>query len=155
MWILDSVRVRTSAGADSLAGVDTLLFRQDAAGDLYQWGLVAGLLERWEGVACPPGWDRLAAFSLGSYGRWTAAVVDSPAGARRVEGELAGWEYITVEADGRTLTIPAWKVRLRSGDLRCTFWIASSGVLMPRMVEFHAGAGGGLLGALRRARTSL
>ncbi len=113
---------------DSMVGraVDTLLFRFLPSGDIYQYGFLATIIERWGDRVIPPRWDQIAAFSRGLSGGWTVGWVDSAARVT-ARGQTAGQQLLfEVPVDGVRTLFPGFRVEISAEDVECSYWISDA-----------------------------
>ena len=142
-FVTDSVFATTSGGADSLTRVDTLYLHISSQGDIEQFGFLKSLLERRQGVAIQPTWDRIAAFSMGTSQRWIVGYADT-AMAEPVYGLIENQrEFVAVEVNGTQTLLLAYRVNIDSPDLEVTIWItdAPSALLRLRDESLHSTLG--------------
>jgi len=122
---------------DSIAGgrVDTLFFRFSPPGEVYAYGYLAQLIKRREGREIPPGWDRIAAFSLPPPVTWSVGFVDSTQTLRAV-GETTGEVlFFEVVVNGVRTAIPAREADISKSNLLASLWLASSPSVAVRLRE--------------------
>jgi hypothetical protein len=113
---------------------DTLHFQFLPSGDIYQYGFIAGVVARREGVHLVPAWDRIAAFSLPTNATWAVGAADS-GGTDVLRGTVLGDQgyFITVLNGVRTV-FHGYGVSLSSLDLNYTIVVSDipPGVLLVR-----------------------
>jgi len=122
---------------DSITGgrVDTLFFRFSPPGDVYAYGYLAQLIQRREGREIPPGWDRIAAFSLLPPVTWSVGFTDSTQTLRAV-GETTGEVlFFEVVLDGVRTAIPAREADISKSNLLASLWLASTPSVAVRLRE--------------------
>ena len=103
---------------------DTLRFRFLPSGDIYQFGFVAGVVERRERVHIAPAWDRLGAFSLPTNATWAVGTVDS-AGQDTLRGTVVGDQgYFIAAFNGVRTVFHGYEVSLVSLDIDYTLVVS-------------------------------
>jgi hypothetical protein len=103
---------------------DTLRFRFLPSGDIYEFGFIAGVVERREGTRLAAGWDRVAAFSLPTNGTWTVGAVDS-AGSDTLRGTVVGDQgYFIATLNGVRTVFHGYEVSLVSLDIDYTLVVS-------------------------------
>ncbi len=103
---------------------DTLRFRFLPSGDIYQFGFIAGIVQRREGIRLVPGWDRVAAFSLPTNATWVVGTVDS-AGTDTLRGTVAGDQgYFVAMLNGVRTVFHGYEVLLNSLDIDYTLVVS-------------------------------
>jgi hypothetical protein len=103
---------------------DTLHFRFLPSGDIYEFGFVAGLVGRREGVRLAPAWDRLAAFSLPTNATWVVGTVDT-AGLDTLRGTVVGDQgYFFAVLNGVRTVFHGYEVSLVSLDIDYTLVVS-------------------------------
>jgi len=96
---------------------DTLRFRFLPSGDIYQYGFIAGVVERREGVHLVPAWDRIAALSLPSNTMWAVGTVDT-LGTDTLRGTVTGDQgYFIAVLNGVRTAFHGYGVSLSSIDI--------------------------------------
>jgi hypothetical protein len=108
------------------AKADTLRFRFLPSGEIYQFGFIASLVQRREGVHLVPAWDRIAAFSLPTNAGWTVGTVDS-AGTDTLRGTVSGDAgYFIAALNGVQTAYHGYGVSLTSLDINYTIIVSDS-----------------------------
>jgi hypothetical protein len=103
---------------------DTLRFRFLPSGDIYQYGFIAGVVKRREGLRLPPSWDRIGAFSLPTNATWAVGTVDS-AGTDTLRGHVLGDQgYFIAQVNGVRTVLHGFGVSLLSVDIDYTIVIS-------------------------------
>jgi len=103
---------------------DTLRFRFLANGDIEQYGFIAGVVMRREGVRLAPSWDRIAAFSLPTNATWAVGTADT-AGLDTLRGTVSGDEqYFVAILNGVKTVFHGYGVTLGSLDLEYTIVVS-------------------------------
>jgi hypothetical protein len=113
---------------DSIAGerVDSLFFRFSPPGDVFAYGYLARMIQRREGTRVPPGWDRIAAFSLLPPVTWPVGYVDSTQTLRAV-GETTGEVlFFEVQLNGVRTAVPARQADISKSNLLASLWLSST-----------------------------
>ena len=119
-----AIKESFAAGSPS-ATTDTLRFRFLPSGDIEQYGFIAQVVRRREGISLPAAWDRIAAFSLPTNATWVVGAVDS-AGNDTMRGTVLGDQgYFIALLNGVRTVFHAYGVGLSSQDIQYT--IAVSG----------------------------
>ncbi|HEX7573130.1 MAG TPA: hypothetical protein VF514_08540 [Bacteroidota bacterium] len=96
---------------------DTLHFQFLPSGDIYQYGFIAGVVARREGVHLVPSWDRIAALSLPTNATWTVGTVDS-GGTDILRGTVTGDQgYFIAVLNGVRTVFHGYGVSLSSLDI--------------------------------------
>ena len=96
---------------------DTLHFQFLPSGDIYQYGFIAGVVGRREGVRLVPSWDRIAALSLPTNAVWTVGTVDS-GGTDILSGTVMGDQgYFIAVLNGVRTVFHGYGVSLSSLDI--------------------------------------
>jgi hypothetical protein len=105
---------------------DTLRFRFLPSGEIYQYGFIANLVRRREGVRLVPSWDRIAAFSLPTNSTWNVGTADS-AGTDTVRGTVKGDQgYFIAALNGVQTAFHSYGVTLISLDIDYTLLVSDS-----------------------------
>jgi|GEM_PF-4539076 len=103
---------------------DTLRFRFLSSADIYQYGFIARVVMRREGVRLAPSWDRIAAFSLPTTSTWAVGTADS-AGLDTLRGTVNGDEqYFVAILNGVKTVFHGYGVSLNSLDLEYTIIVS-------------------------------
>ena len=103
---------------------DTLRFRFLANGDIEEYGFIARVVLRREGVRLAPSWDRIAAFSLPTTATWTVGTADT-AGQDTLRGTVSGDEqYFIAVLNGVKTVFHGYGVTLSSLDLEYTIIVS-------------------------------
>ena len=103
---------------------DTLRFRFLPSGDIYQYGFIAAVVKRREGVRLRPSWDRIGAFSLPTNATWAVGTVDS-AGTDTLRGSVLGDQgYFIARVNGVRTALHGFGVSLSSVDIDYTIVIS-------------------------------
>jgi hypothetical protein len=96
---------------------DTLHFQFLPSGDIYQYGFIASVVGRREGVQLAPAWDRIAALSLPTNGTWAVGTVDS-GGVDLLRGTVTGDQgYFIALLNGVRTVFHGYGVSLSSLDI--------------------------------------
>jgi hypothetical protein len=110
--------------AGSPAKSDTLQFRFLPSGDIEQYGFIAGVVARREGVQLVPAWDRIAAFSLPTNGTWAVGTVDSGR-TDSLRGTVLGDQgYFIASLNGVRTVFHGYGVSLSSLDIDYTIVVS-------------------------------
>jgi len=105
---------------------DTLHFRFLSSGDIYEYGFIANVLSRREGVRLQPSWDRIAAFSLPTNGTWAVGTVDT-VGTDTLRGTVMGdQQYFIAGLNGVQTAFHGYGVSLSSLDIDYTLIVSDS-----------------------------
>ena len=108
----------------SPARSDTLHFQFLASGDIYQYGFIAGVVARREGVHLVPAWDRIAALSLPTNATWTVGSADS-GGTDVLRGTVTGDQgYFIASLNGVRTVFHGYGVSLSSLDIDYTIVVS-------------------------------
>ncbi len=108
----------------SPAKSDTLQFRFLPSGDIEQYGFIAGVVARREGVQLVPAWDRIAAFSLPTNGTWAVGAADS-GGTDSLRGTVLGDQgYFIASLNGVRTVFHGYGVSLSSLDIDYTIVVS-------------------------------
>jgi len=111
---------------DSVRQADTLYFQFSGNGDVFQRGLLAGLIKRREGREIPARWECIAAFSQGSRSSWTVGYVDS-AGTQPVYGQITGnQKFFLVSVNGVQTVLTVHEVEISGPNLQFTILLTDS-----------------------------
>jgi hypothetical protein len=129
----------------------TLAFRFTPDGDIYQYGYLADLVERFEGRTIAPQWDRVAAYSNGWSSSWTVGVVDSAAGESMQGSSSLEELFFTVTVDGTPTIVAGYPIVLSSRYLESVFWVSDDPPGLLRLREERFPALGGRPGVLSEA----
>jgi len=115
--------------------VDTAYYALDPNGDVYQYGLVAGVVGRLTERSIAPAWDDIAAFSQGLGTPWVIGAEDS-AGSVELTGTIAPQQdYFALPVNGVQTAVAAYHVEISSSDYALDLWLADAPSSFPRMVE--------------------
>ena len=118
--VIDSVITDTSNQAD------TLYFQFSSNGDVFQHGLLAGLIKRREGRDIPARWECLAAFSQGSRSSWLVGYVDS-AQTLPVYGQITGdQKFFLASVNGVQTVLTVYEVDITGPNLQFTILLSDS-----------------------------
>ena len=110
--------------AASPAKSDTLHFQFLSSGDIYQYGYIAGVVARREGVHLPPAWDRIAALSLPTNATWAVGTADL-GGTDVLRGTVIGDQgYFIATLNGVRTVFHGYGVSLASLDIDCTIVVS-------------------------------
>ena len=113
-----------SPPAEPPGKTDTLRFRFLSNGDIYQYGFIARVGMRREGVRLAPSWDRIAAFSLPSTATWAVGTADTT-GLDTLRGTVNGDEqYFVAMLNGVKTVFHGYGVSLSSLDLEYTIIVS-------------------------------
>ena len=114
--------------ADSIGAgeYDTLRFAVTAQGDLFQYGFIADLLGRIEGLSLAPQWDSLAAFSLGFNNSWVLTGGDTTADEKTVGVITGEVDYFSVAVNGVPTAYATYRVELTRSDVEHDFWVSDA-----------------------------
>jgi hypothetical protein len=108
----------------SPAKSDTLHFQFLSSGDIEQFGFIAGVVGRREGVHLAPAWDRIAALSLPTNTTWTVGAVDS-SGTDILRGTVIGDQgYFIAVLNGVRTVFHGYGVSLSSLDIEYSIVIS-------------------------------
>ena len=108
----------------SPAKSDTLHFQFLPSGDIYQYGFIAGVVARREGVHLVPSWDRIAALSLPTNGTWAVGTAD-PGGTDSLRGTVLGDQgYFIASLNGVRTVFHGYGVSLSSLDIDYTIVVS-------------------------------
>ena len=108
----------------SPAKSDTLQFQFLPSGDIYQYGFIAGVVARREGVHIVPAWDRIAALSLPTNGTWAVGTAD-PGGTDSLRGTVLGDQgYFIASLNGVRTVFHGYGVSLSSLDIDYTIVVS-------------------------------
>lgn len=108
----------------SPAKSDTLHFQFLPSGDIYQYGFIASVVGRREGVHLAPAWDRIVALSLPTNGTWAVGTVDS-GGTDVLRGTVTGDQgYFTAALNGVRTVFHGYGVSLSSSDVEYSIVIS-------------------------------
>jgi hypothetical protein len=108
----------------SPAKPDTLRFRFLRSGDIYQYGFIAGVVKRRQGIRLVPAWDRIAAFSLPTNATWAVGTADS-AGTDTLRGTVAGDKgYYIAALNGVRTVFHGYEASLSSLDIDYTIIVS-------------------------------
>jgi hypothetical protein len=106
------------------ANTDTLRFQFLPSGDIYQYGFIAGVVARREGVHLVPAWDRIAALSLPTNATWDVGSADS-AGTDPLRGTVMGDQgYFIADLNGVRTVFHGYGVSLSSLDIEYTIVVS-------------------------------
>lgn len=122
---------------DTVAGgrTDSLYFRFSPPGDVYAYGYLSRMVRRRLAAEIPPGWDRIAAFSLPAPVTWPVGFVDSAQTARAV-GETTGEiVFFEVYVNGVRTALPARQADLSANTLLATAWFSTAPSAAVRLRE--------------------
>jgi hypothetical protein len=112
--------------ATSPAKSDTLHFRFLASGDVYEYGFIASIVRRREGVRLAPAWDRIAALSLPSNATWVVGTVDTGR-TDTLRGTVMGDQGYFIAALNSVRTVfHGYGVSLSSLDIEYTLVVSDS-----------------------------
>jgi len=120
--VIDSVFRRSIRDVDSLAHVDSLFLRVAPNGDVFQYGLLATLLEKREKIALPQ-WDGIAAFSLRSGSSWVIGAGDSAANTVVYGRIVTDQEYVGTIVNGTQRVLLAYRIEITKPDLQFVIWM--------------------------------
>lgn len=123
-----------------LARLDSLFFRVDANGDLFQYGFLSSLIAERESLNLAPQWDRIAAFSQPRDRSWIIARIDTGMGApsnQTVVGKiLSTQEYIgPVGVDGELRLILCYRIEISKPNLDIILWLSDAPTSFPQMLD--------------------
>jgi hypothetical protein len=105
---------------------DTLHFRFLSSGDIYQYGFIASVVARREGVRLVPGWDRIAALSLPTNAMWTVGTADSGR-TDTLRGTVIGDQgYFVASLNGVRTVFHGYGVSLSSLDIDYTIVVSDT-----------------------------
>lgn len=143
--IRGSVRVTvvidsTFDSTQQVTRIDSLFFRVDANGDVFQYGFLALLIAERESLMLAPQWDRIAAFSQPTGTAWVVARIDTSAGARTQQTVIGTIlptpEYVgPVIMDGEERAILSYRIEISKPNLDYVFWLSDAPTSFPRMVD--------------------
>jgi hypothetical protein len=103
---------------------DTLHLQFLPSGDIYQYGFIARVVERREGVHLVPAWDRIAALSLPTNGTWAVGTADS-GGTDMLRGTVMGDQgYFIAMVNGVRTVFHGYGVSLSSLDIDYTIVVS-------------------------------
>lgn len=130
----------TFDSTQQLARLDSLLFRFETNGDVFQYGFLASLIAERESLSLAPQWDRIAAFSQPTGTSWVVARIDTGMGAstqQTVLGTISPTpEYVgPVMVDGEERAILAYRIEITKPKLDYTFWLSDAPTSFPRAVD--------------------
>lgn len=120
--------------------LDSLFFRVDENGDLFQYGFLWSLIAERESLRLSPQWDRIAAFSQPRDRAWIIAQIDTGMGApmkQTVIGRIRSTlEYVgPVAVDGERRVILCYRIEISKPNLDFILWVSDSPTSFPRMVD--------------------
>jgi len=134
------------------AGADTLHFRFLPSGDIYEYGFIANVLRRREGVSVPPAWDRIAAFSLPTNAVWSVGTVDS-GGTDTLRGMVMGdQQYFIAVLNGVRTAFHGYGVSLSSLDIDYTLVVSDNPPAVLLLQELSTPVANGFLWNLASLR---
>jgi hypothetical protein len=124
--IVDSIFTPRLNGTEALSSVQTMGLKVIGNGDVYQYGFVAGLLNKGGGVTVIPQWDRIAVFSLGTSTSWLVGQGDST-GTTSVYGqEVSSGEYVTITVNGTPHVFLSSRIDITLTNLLHSFRVTDS-----------------------------
>jgi hypothetical protein len=120
----DGVTSITEYPGSSPGEADTIYFRFLSSGDIEEYGFIAGVVRRREGLILVPDWDRIAAFSLPTNGTWTVGTVDSTR-TDTLRGTVLGDQgYFIAMLNGVRTVFHGYGVSLSSLDIDYTLVVS-------------------------------
>ncbi len=130
----------TFDSTQQLTRLDSLFFRVDTNGDVFQYGFLASLIAERESLTLVPQWDRIAAFSQPTGSSWVLARIDTPAGAPSVQTVVGSIvptpEYIgPVTVDGEERAVLSYRIEITKPNLDYVFWLSDAPTSFPRMLD--------------------
>ncbi len=148
-------RVGVAIMVDSIAiagqpfRADTAYLSQTSSGDLWQFGLLSSLGQRYGTAAVGPEWDLIAPLS-GNSTSWTAGYADTTGsvfGSITTEGT-----YFSVLIGGVNFVFQTQRVDLSGPTVGYSFWIAQSPPVFAAIIEASSSSRNGIYRILTTAQ---
>lgn len=127
-----------STGTTSM--VDSLFFRVDEHGDLFQFGFLASLIAERESLTITPKWDRIAAFSVPNGTSWVVARLDTSTGLgseQVVVGNVSPTkQYVgPVFVNDEERAVLSYRIEITKPHLDYIFWLSEAPPSLPRVID--------------------
>jgi len=145
-----TVMIDSLADTGGRTRTDTIYFYQSSDGDLWQYGLLSSLGQRYGWGVFPLQWERIAGLSEGWGNGWSTGQADSISEVVGSDNETPF--YFALPVNGSRLLLTAHGIELYDDFTTFYgFWISPSPAVFIRIVEPASSTSQGLLRALRSA----
>ncbi len=131
--------------------LDTLYYRVSSDSGLAEFGFLATLVRKREGIDIPRRWDRLYQPGVPS---WVVGVTDSAGQERLIASLGSGADYFQISYNMMALVFPAWRVEMSGVSMDYALWLSDTPSCLPRLEELpdpYTGIFTGSLFILREA----